>query len=136
MSKSLEADYVIELVLKMGCLSLWWKTVRYKGQNKLHNCINVEGSYMQINSGSIVRGSLSRHLLITYLPTIPEFPGQPTKVTSYVSSCLGSIQNCPGNYYVASAYKSDRDRMLASQDRCQPQDGCQLVRSSEPLPKD
>ena len=38
--------------------------------------------------------------------------------------------------HMASAYKSDRDRMLVGQDQCQPQGGFQWVRSSEPLPKE
>ena len=68
--------------------------------------------------------------------TVPE--------TDVVSRCPGNIQICPGNYsrgkcintiLLSSKYKSERDGMLAGQDQCQPQDGCQWVRSSEPLPK-
>ena len=66
-----------------------------------------------------------------YLPTVPE--------TDLASCCAGSIENCPGNYSrgkrILLSTKADRDGMLAGQDECQPQDGCQRVRISKNFPK-
>jgi len=64
---------------------------------------------------------------------------QSSQETDLMFCCPRSIQNCPGNYLRGkriTKYKFDRDRMLVGQDQCQPQDGCQWVRSAEPLPEE
>jgi len=75
----------------------------------------------------------------SYLPTILEFLGESRKLTSY-PAVPEAFKDVPENIQVASIYTkytSDHDSlMLVGQDQCQAQDGCQWVRSSEPLPKE
>ena len=75
----------------------------------------------------------------SYLPTIPEFLGESRKLTSR-PTVPEAFKNVPENIHVASVYTkytSDHDSlMLVGQDQCQAQNGCQWVRSSEPLPKE
>ena len=60
------------------------------------------------------------YVLLSYLPTILEFPGQSWKLTSQLA-VPEVFKIVPGITHMASAYtkyKLDCDRMLMGQDQC------------------